>query len=113
MGTGIALNLGIFGDLSPQILKFQGYPENPRSVLWTEILQENVLGFIPEIPRFLGMGTGLELFIGLGILWGQGKLKLWGFWGENPKKSPNFGAGTGERISGIFTTLMGKQVATM
>ena len=40
------------------------------------------------------------------MIWGLGKLKFWGFLGVYPRKSPNFGAGMEERISGIFTTLV-------
>ena len=68
----------------------------------------DLLGFIPKISRLLGLGTGLEFFIDLGILLGRGKLQLWGFLEENPQKSPNLGAGTGEGILGIFSTLFGK-----
>ena len=66
----------------------------------------DILGFNPKIPCSLGMQTGLELSIGSGIIWGRGKLKFRGFLGVNPRKSPNFGVGTEERISGIFTTLI-------
>ena len=62
-------------------------------------------GIIPKKPQFSGMGMGAELPKGSGMVWGQGSFKFRGFWGENPRKSPNFGAGTGERILGIFTTL--------
>ena len=51
------------------------------------------------------MGTGLQLQKCLGMFWGRGNPKLWGYLGKNPRKSPIFGVGTGERISGIFTTL--------
>ena len=37
----------------------------------------------------------LQLLICLGTLWGRGNPKLWGFWGENPRKTPNFGDGDG------------------
>ena len=42
---------------------------------------------IPEKPRILGMGLGIEPLKVLGILWGRGKHKSWGFFGEkNPEK---------------------------
>ena len=43
-------------------------------------------GSIPENPQKTGMGTGIEPVKGLGILWGWGRLNLWGFFGgKSPK----------------------------
>ena len=54
----------------------------------------------------MGMGTGIEPLKGLGILWGRGRLKLWGFFGgKSPKNSKN-GAGMGEGFSGILSSLL-------
>ena len=64
------------------------------------------MGFIPETPQILGLGTGFELLKDSGTLWGQGKLKFWGFLWGNPQKSPNFGVGSGDKISGIFPPLV-------
>ena len=52
------------------------------------------------------MGTQLQLLKCLGMVWGRGNPKFWGLLGKNPRKSPKFGVGTGERILGIFTTLI-------
>ena len=78
-----------------------------------ELIFWGVLGYIPEKPQFLGMGMGIELPKGSGMVWGRGSLKFWGFGGKNPQKSPNFWAGTGERILGIFNTLAGTTPVTV
>ena len=41
------------------------------------------MGLIPEKPRILGM------------LWGRGQPKFWGFIEVHPRKPPNFGDGDG------------------
>ena len=43
------------------------------------------MGLIPEKPRILGM------------LWGRGQPKFWGFIEVHPRKTPNFGDGDGVR----------------
>ena len=71
------------------------------------ILRSKEGAVLNKSPQILGMGTGLQVQkYKLGILWGWGTLKFWGYLGKNPRKSPNFGVGTGETISGIFTTLV-------
>ena len=48
------------------------------------------------------MGTGFKLLKGLGMLWGRGKLKIWGlFVGKSPK-IPKFRGGGGGKILGDF-----------
>ena len=59
-------------------------------------------GSIPKNPQKTGMGTGIEPLKGLGILWGRGRLNLWGFfWGKSPKNLKKWG-GDGGRILGDF-----------
>ena len=82
---GLKTNWGFFGDR-----------DNPKF--------GDLLGFIPKKPRISGMG--FQLLRCLGTLWGWGNPKFWGFMGKNPQKSPNFGVGTGEGLSGIFTPLV-------
>ena len=68
-------------------------------------------GSIPENPQKTGMGTGIEPLKGLGILWGRGRLNLWGFfWGKSPKNLKKRG-GDGERILGDFAHPSTHQVA--
>ena len=50
---------------------------------------------IPEKPRILGMGLGIEPLKVSGIFWGRGKHKSWGFLGQKPRKTPNFGVRSG------------------
>ena len=59
-------------------------------------------GSIPKNPQKMGMGTGIEPLKGLGILWGRGRLKLWGFFrGKSPKNLKKRGW-DGGRILGDF-----------
>ena len=50
--------------------------------------------FFP-VPETLFLGTGIELLKGLGIVWGWGQLKFWGFLGFIPKFPRFLGLGTG------------------
>ena len=59
-------------------------------------------GSIPENPQKTGMGTGIEPLKGLGILWGRGRLNLWGFFGGKSPKNLKKRGGDGGRILGDF-----------
>ena len=48
------------------------------------------------------MGTGIEPLKGLGILWGRGRLNLWGFFGGKSPKNLKKRGGDGGRILGDF-----------
>ena len=52
---------------------------------------------IPEKPRILGMGLVIDPLKVLGILWGWGKLKIWGLFRGKSLKIPKFWGGDGER----------------
>ena len=59
-------------------------------------------GSIPKNPQKTGMGTGIEPLKGLGILWGRGRLNLWGFFGGKSPKNLKKRGGDGGRILGDF-----------
>ena len=50
---------------------------------------------------------GLQLLKCLGTLWEQGNPKLWGFFGENPRKPQNFGDGDGVATLKMFRDTLG------
>ena len=62
-------------------------------------------GSIPENPQKTGMGTGIEPLKGLGILWGQERLNLWGFFGGKSPKNLKKRGGDGGRILRDFAHL--------
>ena len=62
-------------------------------------------GLSPKNPKFQGLGQGHNFQNAQGHFGDRETLKFGFFWGENPQKSPNFGVGMGDRISGIFPTL--------
>ena len=82
-GTRFGKILGIFGDGD-----------------WFDF--EFFLGSIPKNPQKTGMGTGIEPLKGLGILWGRGRLNLWGFFGGKSPKNLKKRGGDGGRILGDF-----------
>ena len=64
-------------------------------------------GSIPENPQKTGMGTGIEPLKGLGILWGRGKHKSWGFFGAKTPKKPKFWGEVGARALKRFGDNLG------
>ena len=59
-------------------------------------------GLSPKNPHISGMGTGFHLLKCLGMVWGRGNPKYWGFLGRNPRKTPNFGDGDGVTAPKMF-----------
>ena len=53
------------------------------------------MGLIPKKPRILGM------------LWGRGQPKFWGFIEVHPRKTPNFGDGDGVTTLKMFGDTLG------
>ena len=69
-----------------------------------------IFGVYPQIPPFFGAGDGDGAFEDFGDASGTGNPQILGFfWGKSPK-IPNFRGGEGERILGIFTTLVDMKV---
>ena len=68
-------------------------------------------GSIPQNPPKTGIGTGIEPLKGMGILCGQGRVKIWGFSREKFPKILKKQGGDRGRILGYFVLASGEHLS--
>ena len=68
---------------------------NKNGIYWCSKFASSPKTPFSPVSKTLFLGTGIELLKGLGIVWGRGQLKFWGFLGFIPKFPRFSGLGTG------------------